>query len=260
MERTLYSFKSKCPGGCEYCFAQWGEQSPDFPLIDTELTVNRAKKHIIYPCCDGDFNSNNLFFRYLERLSAQKNLIISISTKQLLPDDTLTFLKHIHESLRKNSGFLKLGVSITTKSMAEEIEPRVASYQERLDMLSRIESIGIPLAVTMKPILPFISLEEYKSIIEDTAFVGRYLIGSLYVHPSTAFFKKYIDGKYVTTPRKVNWVNGQCEWLSVSQDLRLEQLQRYMTMKHLRGFFSDIGLIEDLCMSQQCIGGSLDNA
>lgn len=251
IERTLYSIKSKCPGGCEYCFARWDEQAPDFPLIDTELTINRAKKHIVYPCCDGDFDANDLLFRYLGELSTRKNLIVSISTKQLLSSNTLTFLKRIHNSLRENAGFLKLSVSITTKSMAEEIEPRVASYQERLNMLHRIESIGIPFAVTLKPILPFIPLEEYESMIEDTAFAGRYLIGSLYVHPATTFFKKCIDGKYVTTPRKVNWVNEQCEWLSVSQDWRLELLQQYLTARHLRGFFSDVDLIEDLCMSQQ---------
>lgn len=150
-----------------------------------------------------------------------------------------------------NAGFLKIGVSITTKSMVEEIEPNTVSYQDRIKMLERIISMEIPSAVTLKPILPFIPIEEYHSIIDDTAFVGRYLLGSLYVHPDSEFFRHYIKDRYVTKFKEVNWVNDNCKWMSVIQHHRIEQLQRYIETKKLAGFSSDITLIEALSLSQQ---------
>ncbi len=248
MDRTLYSFKSGCSGGCKYCFAQWGEHAPDFPPVCTEFAINRTKKHIVYPCCDDDFVFSASFNELLEELSRRQNLIVSISTKQWLSDDMLFFLKHIDEVLRGNGGFLKLGISITTRSMVEEIEPGAASYQARLETLKRIASTGIPFAVTLKPILPFISLEEYQAIIDDTAFVGRYLMGSLYVDPETEFFRKYIHEKYATVLQEVNWVNGDCRWISVVQDQRINQLQRYIEMNNMQGFLSDVALVETLCL------------
>lgn len=249
MERTLYSTRSKCSGGCKYCFAQWGGPAPEFPLIDAEFTIHRTKKHIVYPCCDGDFVSNSALFESLEKLAERPNLIVSVSTKQLLPDETLSFLKSVHEKLRKNAGFLKLGVSITTKSMTAEIEPDTAPYQDRLKMLESIVSMEIPSAVILKPILPFIPIEEYQSVIDDTAFVGRYLTGSLYVHPDTGFFKQYIAGNYATEVKVVNWVSGECRWMSVLQEERIEEIRRYIEAKGLEEFPSDVALLETLSLT-----------
>lgn len=249
MDRTLYSTKNKCSGGCKYCFAQWGSPAPEFPLIDAEFAINRTQKHVIYPCCDGDFVLNSALFESLEKLSERPNLIVSVSTKQLLPNETLSFLKSIHEKLKENAGFLKLGVSITTKSMIKEIEPNTASYRDRLRMLERIASMKIPSAVTLKPILPFIPVKEYQSIIDDTAFVGRYLTGSLYVHPDTDFFKQYIADKYPTQVRAVNWVSSECRWMSISQDERIEEIRRYIEVKGLEEFSSDVALLETLSLT-----------
>lgn len=249
MERTLYSTKGGCPGGCKYCFAQWGSQAPDFPLIGAEFTIHRTQKHIVYPCCDGDFVPNSTIFESLEKLSGQPNLVVSISTKQLLSDEILSFLSRIHEKLKVNAGFLKIGVSITTKSMVEEIEPNTASYRERIEMLKRIVSTKIPSAVILKPILPFISIEEYWSIIDDTDFVGKYLTGSLYVHPNTDFFRLYIANKYAAEIKKVNWVNSECRWLSILQDERINEIQRYIEAKGLVEFSSDVALLEALSLT-----------
>lgn len=185
----------------------------------------------------------------MKELSERPNLIVSFSTKQSLSDEILAYLKSIHEKLQENGGFLKLGVSITTKSMLEEIEPNTASYQERIEMLKRVVSMKIPSAVILKPILPFISIEEYWSIIDDTDFVGKYLTGSLYVHPDTDFFKLYIANKYAAEIKKVNWVNSECRWLSIVQDERINEIQRYIEAKGLVEFSSDVALLEALSLT-----------
>lgn len=244
MKRTLYSTQSKCSGGCKYCFASWGSQAPKFPLVDAEFAIHRAQKHVIYPCCDSDFVEHTALFASLETLAEQSNIIVSISTKQLLSDETLSFLKHIHEKLEEKAGFLKLSVSITTKSMIEEIEPGTASYQDRIKMLERIVTMKIPSAVTLKPVLPFIPITEYQTIIDDTTFVGKYLTGSLYVHPDTDFFKHYIENKHAVGTKAVNWISGECKWMSVLQDERIEEIRRYIKSKGLEEFSSDIALLE----------------
>ena len=250
MERTLYSLKAACHGGCQYCFAQWNEYAPRFQPPSSELLINRTKKHVIYPCCDGDFVVCDSFFESMEQLSMRRNIIISISTKQSLSDDALASLKHIHKNLQINGGFLKVGISITTKSMIKTIEPGTSSYQKRIETLNRLATSGIPTAVTIKPMLPFISLEEYRNIIDDTAFVGQYVTGSLYVCPNTEFFKKYIYEKQPYSLRKVNWISDECEWLYVSQDERIEQLHNYIEGRNLQVFSSDLYLIESIASSQ----------
>lgn len=250
MERVLYSLKTKCPGGCQYCFAKWNEYAPHFSSPSSEFQINRIQKHIVYPCCDGDFITCDSFFDIIGELSTKKNLIISISTKQLLSKDTLKILKDINENLRINGGFLKLGVSLTTKSMIKEIEPGTTSYQERIETLVHIIDSEIPVAVTIKPILPFIPLEEYQEIVDDTAFVGQYVTGSLYVCPDTDFFRKYILGKYPYSLRKVNWINDECKWLYVLQDERIELLRNYISAKGLQEFSSDVSFIQSVATLQ----------
>lgn len=155
--------------------------------------------------------------------------------------------------VQNEKGFVKVAVSFAALSI-DELEQGTLSYRERLELLAELSRLGLPTSVTLKPVLPFVSNEEYNDILKDCAkLVKRITIGGLYVNRNTAFFKKYIDGKYQTKPRRVSWLSGQPLWDYVCQEEKLLSIANSAVEKGLLVFESDEELIKSFVNSE---GGS----
>lgn len=202
--RKLYSADHSCCSQCSYCFAKWKELYCRQPLF--EKAELKEKEAIIYPCCDGEFFQQNQSVSALKQMAeSMEKLYVSISTKNHMDQSMLKSICELNDFLVQNEkGFVKVAVSFAALSI-DELEQGTLSYRERLELLAELSRLGLPTSVTLKPVLPFVSNEEYNDILKDCAkLVKRITIGGLYVNRNTAFFKKYIDGKYQTKPR---WVS-----------------------------------------------------
>ena len=241
-DRMMLHALIDCPYQCQYCFAKWEKYQNNFMSIE-----NIGNNIIIYPFCDSEI----LFQNYKDCLSSivdksineNKRIIISISTKTNLSNSILNDLELIHEKLKINSGFIKLGVSFSNKSISS-IEKGTSIYWERIDLLRRLSKYSIKVAVVLKPILPFIVLNEYIEIVNDTIrFTDKYLLGGLYVQEQTGFYKKYIQDKYITELRKVNWLTG-VSWLYIDSTKTQKEIEGYVLTQGKSVFNSDQELIE----------------
>ena len=240
MKRCFISRISECVGLCEYCFAKWDN------YIKFAHPENMDDNTIIYPNCDGNMFDDHFdeMIQFVEGLS-DKKVSVSISTKFHISDSCIQKLKELHEHCCRNNGIVKLSLSFSCERSIPIIEKNTAAYKERIEQVKKICDNGIPYVTVIKPILPFIDIEEYTKIIDDTiGFSPYYLLGDLYVSKNTDFYKKYIEGKYPVKEKEVLWNGANGHWDVVEDVSKKEEIENYIVSHGGVVFYSDADAIE----------------
>jgi DNA repair photolyase len=232
----------KCHFQCQYCFSKW-KKYQNHNIVNNYIGDNL----FICPFCDSELEFQDYDATLLSIVEQAKlykvRIIISISTKSYLKDTILTKLQLAHEKLSEYGGFVKISVTITNKNFPD-IEPRTASYYERIRLLEKLMTYKMKTSVVIKPILPFVPSDEYIEILNEVCdFTDRFLIGGLYVDESTIFYKNYIQGKYETVTREVNWHNGE-KWSYIDSTTTQNAIKNYLVNRGKKVFDSDQDLIE----------------
>ena len=242
--RKLFSAGMSCKTGCQYCFSKWDSYHHLPQLRDYIL---HEKNSIIYPCCDGDFSNQEDLIESIKKIAENMDKVyVSISTKNFISNDALAALAQLNQNLlSENKGFVKLSISFSNISMINEMEPGSISYAARLSLARQIRETSILFAVTIKPVLPFVSSEEYCRIIDDFSIYTKYfLLGGLYLNPKSDFYTKYITADYLIQKRKVEWLPEQPEWDYIENVEQFQQIRKYAADKGVFLFDSDESLIE----------------
>lgn len=245
--RILYSASAPCGAGCKYCFAKWNELYPGQPKLDESAPGNNEKQAIIYPCCDGEFFDQDDLVNLVEMYSrSMEKVYVSISTKQHIQDSDLYRLAQLNSHLiSADKGFVKFSISLSNKYNLAEIEPRTMTYSERLDLAKSISETEMLNSLTLKPILPFVPVEEYFEIIDEfSLYLQNILIGGLYVNPNSDFFLKNIAGKWDVSPRKVEWLLDTPEWDYIADESKMSAIRSFSHNRNLHIFDSDVDLIK----------------
>lgn len=246
MKRKLYSTRKVCSNKCSYCFATFKQFDKQEFFSNNKLDLGFE---VIYPSCDGELIFDDSLIDYIVRSKLVKNdTIISISTKRTIPTTVLNKINKINsELLFHGKGFIKISVSITNKSRISELEGNCAEYKDRIELLAQLKRLNIPSSVIIKPILPFIELEEYFEIIRDIKeYENNVLIGGLYVDNNSPFFKRYIQNQYSVTIKDVKWMNGDPMWHFVDDSERQEIIKEYLVDNCFNVFDNDMELISSL--------------
>ncbi len=243
INRQLFSGCKPCSSNCSYCFAKWAEYTPQRKL---DVWESRNLASVVYPCCDSEISKNNEVIEELWRMAKKtKNIYISIAVKGEIDSNVLDLYKKLNQYLKeKGKGFIKFSISLTTKYRLSEIEPNTANYNERQDIFSHLKCAGFYTSVILKPILPFISINEYKEIIDDFSECNYFLLGDLYVNENTDFFKKYIKGKYQLEQHAITWLEEHPVWQRISQRDRIKTIELYIHSMNRKAFQCDVDLIE----------------
>lgn len=243
--RKLYSATAHCNAGCKYCFTKWDGIYAEQPVFGVEHTP--SKEAVVYPCCDGEFFAQSNYIEIAKSMMKDMDKIyFSISTKSVVTDQMLSTIADLNNLLRsENKGFVKFSISVSNKTQVDVLEPETLTYSKRLETAHQLVSAGIPSSLTLKPVLPFISNEEYFSILSDfSSVINRVLIGGLYVCPNTKFYKEYIEGKYSTEKREVEWLVNKPVWDYVEDANKTEQLKNFGVHLGMQIYDSDIEVIK----------------
>lgn len=246
-KRVLYSSLCKCKFGCHYCFAKIDSylSKKRLPAFSSKTIKN---DRIIYPSCDSEFFSDTLAMSNLEDIvqSTQQPIQVSISIKSPIDIKQVKYLKSLNDCLASNKfGFIKCSVSITTKYNIKKYEPNTSEYSERIHALKLFADMEIPTSVNLKPILPFISVDEYHEIIQDTLdYTKSYLIGGLYIDINSEF-GKMINTHYpsLVSIRPVDWLPGRPLWQYCEDPVQLEYVRQIIITSNRMVFDTDIDLM-----------------
>jgi DNA repair photolyase len=246
MQRKLYSSKYGCSNKCLYCFANFEQYSKQELFTSNEI---EQKFEVVYPSCDSELNIDSDLLEYVNKAKLLKNFtVLSFSTKKIIPDEILKKIKEVNSGLLKHDrGFIKISVTITNKTRINELEPNSSSYIERIQSLKSLKEYNIPCSLIIKPVLPFISDDEYYQIIDDIRDITNdVLIGGLYVDTKSLFFKNYIDGKYPIEKKKVSWLRDKPTWYYVDNNPKLKRIEEYILKNDLNYYDNDLELIYSL--------------
>lgn len=243
--RKFFSSNIPCKAGCKYCFAKWENIYSEFPRLESEK-INE-KESIIYPCCDGDFFSQKELIDNMRNIAAKSEKVyFSISTKFSIIDEEIDIISKFNDELiSQNKGFVKLAISLSNISMINEIEPGTSSYTERLQLAEKLFRTRLLFAVTIKPILPFVPIEEYYKIMDDFSKYTKYfLIGGLYINKKSTFYSQYIKPETPVNRRIVEWLPEHPDWDYIQDEKQFKLIRKYAKKNGLYIFDSDVDLIK----------------
>jgi len=249
MNRFFFTVgQKKCPFGCIYCFTEFEDyvRPPSiYSLLNNEIIIDNID--IIYPACDIDFFCLSNWRDILNKISSY-NKTIAISTKAKLKKDDIQFIYKIYKKIIANGGFLKIGISITTKYKDFKIEPKTPSYSERLKVIKELSEIGVPVCLIMKPLLVDIRTNELNSIVKDFhKFCNIILIGDEYVNMDSPRQISFPDSDtYETVRRKVNWKFNNDDWLARINTLQQNNLKKISFKYNLPIVDNDVDVIKYL--------------
>ena len=213
IKRHFFS-TGRCSSGCKYCFAHQPDYQKFEDFSNQAYERMTSTYNIVYPSCDGEFFNNPNTINQLDLMRKNvlgKNIIFSITTKAILDEEEIKEISRINkEMIEQNKGFIKVSVTISNQSMIQEIEPNTSNFFERIDTLEMLRKYDIPSSVILKPLLPFIDIQEYIDIIRTTLkYTDLYLIGELYININSDFYKKYIKKDYHVDLKTVEWLDNK---------------------------------------------------
>lgn len=189
-ERALIYSKLSCPFGCTYCFVDEmnQEQSKGAVYLDDqqlELLKNLPEQvKLVMLGCDTEFFQNKKeALEILEKLS-RLGKDISVVTKMPLSEEDADLLSEICQKIKENGNIFSFSTSITciSKPMLAKYEPGAPIPEKRIETLSLVHAKGIPVTVAIRPLLPDISDEEIRNIVDKTKdYCFGYYSGPLYL-------------------------------------------------------------------------------
>ncbi|MGL4599183.1 MAG: PA0069 family radical SAM protein [Bacteroidia bacterium] len=213
-----------CEHGCIYCYARnaheyWGysagldferkimvkENAPE--LLHQELSKASWKPEVIM------FSGNTDCYQPLERK-------FEITRRML---EVLLRFKHPAAIITKNSlvrrdidllqqlakyNLVHVMISITglDESLRSKLEPRTASYKQRLETIRTLADAGIPVGVMTAPIIPGLNSHEIPDVLEAARNAGAQQAGYTMVRLNGAvgeIFRDWLDKNFPDRAEKV---------------------------------------------------------
>jgi DNA repair photolyase len=103
---------------------------------------------------------------------------VSIITKNALVERDIDLL-----SAMAGEGLAEVTVSVTTldAGIARHMEPRASAPARRIEAIRRLAEAGIPAAVNVAPVIPFLTDAEMEAILEAAAGAGAGAAGYILV-------------------------------------------------------------------------------
>ncbi len=213
-----------CEHGCIYCYARnthtyWGysagldfEQKiivkPNAPaLLEKQLSHPNWKVSPIM------FAGNTDCYQPVEkRLGITRKMLevlvkfrhpVGIITKNSL---ILRDLDLLEDLAKDNLVNVAVSMNSLTESLRQQLEPRTASYQKRLEVMQRLSEKNIPVHLMVAPVIPGLNDHEIPNVLEAAAENGAHTAAYLIVRLNgqiAAIFSDWIQKAFPDKAEKV---------------------------------------------------------
>lgn len=197
-DRSINAYKG-CEHGCVYCFARPTHAYLDLsPGLDFETKIfykTNVRELLLkeigarsYKCRPIALGTNTDPYQPVEkRLRITRTILevavecghpISIVTKGQLVLRDLDLLEKLAER-----GLVSVALSVTTLSNALKVklEPRTSSPAARLRAIAALHRRGVPTAVMVAPVIPFVNDHEIEAIVSQAAAAGAQAAGHVLI-------------------------------------------------------------------------------
>lgn len=235
-----------CKNNCIYCFSKTKIYQKNKNFYDLKLD---KKEYIIYPFCDDEIIIDTNFEKKLKEIINDSNyIILSFSTKNIINEKLIKKILDIDKLLKsKNKWFLKISITITTKSKIDEIEKWTCSFDNRLENLEILNKNQILNSVIIKPILPFLDISEYIEIVSETSkFTKNFMLWWLYFTKEMWIFDKYIKNNFSYKEKQLNWLEIKQKYYSIEQREKKKKLEECIRNIWGNYFDSDVDFLLEI--------------
>lgn len=179
-----------CEHGCVYCFARPTHSYLNLsPGLDFETRivakVNAAERlraafaSPSYQPMSLNLGSATDAYQPVERRLGITRQVIEVLAEHRHPFSVVTKSAGIERDIdllapMARDGLVAVYVSVTTldPSLARILEPRAASPSRRIQTIRRLADAGIPVGVSVSPVIPFLNEPELERVLEAAAEAG----------------------------------------------------------------------------------------
>jgi DNA repair photolyase len=179
-----------CEHGCVYCFARpthaYLDLSPGldfetklFAKPDAAALLRAELAHPGYRCEPIALGTNTDPYQPIERewkitrqvieLLAECEHPLTITTKGVL---VLRDLDLLAAMAAKNLARVYVSIAMLDRELARKLDPRAPSPQRRLEMIKALAEAGIPVGVSVAPVIPQLTDKDLEAILEAAAEHG----------------------------------------------------------------------------------------
>ncbi len=184
-----------CEHGCIYCFARPTHAYLDLsPCLDFETRLfykpDAARLFLdaisrpSYRCRTIALGTNTDPYQPIERRFGIMRGIVEVCVRTRHPIGITTKSSRIERDLDlltdlARDGLVGVAMSVTTldKDLARRLEPRAAAPARRLETIERLAAAGVPVSVSVAPVIPVLTDSEMEAILEAAAARGARCAG-----------------------------------------------------------------------------------
>ena len=186
-ERVLTYSKLDCPFNCKYCFMNDinSEQRKNVAYL-SEKQFDLLKQlpeeiSLIMLGCDTEFFHSTEVIDVIKKVS-ELNKDVSVITRCHLSQKYIKEIKQINDRITQNGNVFTFSISIPCLDSVKEWEPVSPDPYKRINTLKDLHEAGIKTLVAIRPLLPTISDQELRKIVELTKdYCEGYYSGPLYL-------------------------------------------------------------------------------
>jgi DNA repair photolyase len=256
--RVLVPVGQPCPFGCRYCYTRGRDielarlKAEDI-LLDFQQFAREASFETIQFGYDGDpFSQPERGIAMLSVLAGMHKHL-NFSTKALVEGSLLAQLSAIRSRMERVDKMLSALVSVSCWESAAVVEPHTPSPQERMMTVANLKSIGIPVFIAVRPILPHISDFEYERIVDEGISAGcdGFILGPLYADREGRFVRFIPSSLLATVPSRtgsVSWSPHAPTWTRYED---VNRLQRLLLMVQQKGGHTFLSSADAMTQVQQ---------
>lgn len=266
-----------CEHGCIYCFARpthaYLGLSPglDFEtqlfaktnaveLLRQELA---QKNHQVSPIA---FGVNTDAYQPCEReLRLTRGLLevlhecqhpVGLITKSSLIERDIDL---ISDMAKKNLAIVAITITTLDHQISRQLEPRAASPTRRMQVIRRLADAGIPVSVSVAPIIPFVTEQELENVLKSAVDAGARAAGYTILrlpHEVNPLFQEWLNTHFPERAQRVmnrirdmrngkdyhaefgSRMRGEGVWADLMRQRFLKTLKRLGIIHH--GRFADL--------------------
>lgn len=246
--RVLVPVGKPCQFGCRYCYTRGRDiglarlKAEDI-LLDFQQFAHDASFETIQFGYDSDpFSQPERGIAMLSELAGMHKHL-NFSTKALVEGSTLAQLRDIRDRMECVDKKLSALVSVSCWESASVVEPHTPSPQERMMTVANLKSVGIPVFIAVRPILPHIHDGEYERIADEGISAGcdGFILGPLYADAGGRFVRFIPSALLSAIPNQtgcVSWSPHAPTWTRYEDINRLQRLLMMIEQKEGRTFLS----------------------
>lgn len=256
--RVLVPVGKPCSFGCRYCYTrgkdiELARLKEEDILMDFQQFAHEASFETIQFGYDGDpFSQPERGIAMLSVLAGMHKHL-NFSTKALVEGPLLARLSAIRARLERADKKLSALVSVSCWDSAAVVEPHTPSPQERMMTVANLKSIGIPVFIALRPILPHILDSEYERIVDEGISAGcdGFILGPLYADREGRFVRFIPSSLLATVPSRtgsVSWSPHAPTWTRYED---VNRLQRLLLMVQQKGGHTFLSSADAMTQVQQ---------